>query len=106
MGNRDFWSDARDWGMVRPPKTQSPDEIGARLKSLRIALGFEVQADFCRHIGLSETRYNSFETGARRLTLQAADHIKAATGVTLDYLFYGDTGGLPLNLSHLILRAA
>lgn len=106
MGNGEVENENRNWGMVSAQKIQPPDQIGARLKSLRIALGFEVQADFCRHVGLSETRYNSFETGARRLTLQAADHIKGATGVTLDYLFHGDTGGLPLNLSHLILRAA
>lgn len=81
-------------------------DIANRLVQTRLALGYDSQADFAREIGMEKSRYNPFEKGKRRLTLEAARKIKARFGVSLDWLFDGDISTLSTSLSKKIRVAA
>jgi transcriptional regulator with XRE-family HTH domain len=48
---------------------------------------------------LSQNRYNQYESGARRLTIDAAHKICDEYGVTLDWLYRGDRSRLPHHLA-------
>jgi transcriptional regulator with XRE-family HTH domain len=53
---------------------------------------------------LKPNRYCQYETGARLLTIDAAQRICDAYGVTLDWLFRGDRSMLPHHLAIDIAR--
>ena len=61
----------------------------------RIALGYKNQADFAKGANLTQNRYNQYETGERRITVDAALKLKAAYGISLDWIYTGDRNGLP-----------
>lgn len=52
------------------------------------------QQDFGERAGLSQPQYNQFETGKRRLTIEAALNLCHVYSITLDYLYRGDQSGL------------
>lgn len=64
---------------------------------MRAATGMN-QIDFCRLIGVSANRYNQWEQGVTRPTVDAAAVICDKTGATLDWIFRGDPAGLPTRL--------
>lgn len=75
--------------------------IGARLKRLREFLGYETQTAFAKAVRLQRHRYVQYETGERLLTIDAAAAIRAKTNCPIDYLYFGDTHGLPASLRDL-----
>jgi transcriptional regulator with XRE-family HTH domain len=56
------------------------------------------QAEIARLCGINRQAWNNAETGDSRLGLDNAMALSRQTGVTLDYLFFGNRAGLP----HLI----
>jgi transcriptional regulator with XRE-family HTH domain len=68
--------------------------IAARLALLRRALGLS-QAELCRQIGVATNRWNQFETGKRRVTLPVAAKLKDIYGASLDWIYVGDSAGVP-----------
>lgn len=80
--------------------------IGARLKRLRLALGYENQADLCREIGVIPSRWNQYETGARRITFAIAIRMKKRFNVPLDFIYTGDQSGLPVRVADKLPEAA
>lgn len=72
--------------------------IGRRLAFAIDALG-KNQADVCREVGFSTAQLSQYCTGRRVLTLTSAIKLREAYGLTLDYLFFGDMGGLPTRVS-------
>jgi transcriptional regulator with XRE-family HTH domain len=82
-------------------RVQSEREIAVRLERLRLHLGYKTQGPFAELCGLGRTAYTQYEAGSRRLTLDAAVNICAATHVTLDWLFLGEIHGLPAMLKDL-----
>lgn len=89
---------------------ESKEAIAERLTLTRVALGYEQQATFCAALddGMTPQRWNNYESGRDRLTLNVALLICRRFHVTLDWLYRGDPSGLPLRLVNAIeeLRAA
>jgi DNA-binding XRE family transcriptional regulator len=76
---------------------ESKEELAKRLKITRLALGFEKQVDLARALGdeVTQQRWNNYESGRDRLTLNLALLIcRKFPQVTLDWLFRGDKGTL------------
>lgn len=82
-------------------------DVGRRLAVTRRCVGVN-QQDFGRQAGLTQPRYNQYETGQRLLTLAAAMRLCEEYGLTLDWLYRGDPSGLPYWLASSIreLRSA
>lgn len=73
-------------------------DVGRRLSLVRRALDLN-QQEFGARAGLSQPQYNQFETGKRRLSLDAALALCHVYSLTLDYLYRGDPSGLPYRLA-------
>jgi transcriptional regulator with XRE-family HTH domain len=76
-----------------------PEIIGARLKALRLALGFHQARAFCTFIGAHEPNWNMFERGHRRISLDEAVKVVIKTGVSLDWIYLGREHTLPLHIA-------
>ena len=75
--------------------------ISARLRILRESRG-QNQTEFCKSVGLTKAAWNNYETGDRRLSLEAALTLCDETGVTLDWIYRGVKYGLPSALATAI----
>lgn len=73
-------------------------DVGRRLQQVRQIMGLS-QQEFGEAAGLSQTRYNNYECGARLLTLRAALSLCKKYALTLDYVFLGDASGLPFRVA-------
>lgn len=81
------------------------DDTARRLTRLRTALKLS-QADLCRRIDVAPNRWNQYETGERRITIDVAARLNKAFGVTLDYIYLGDESGLPGRILDQLFEAA
>lgn len=81
------------------------ESIGKRLSQLRTALDVS-QAELCREIKCSPTRWNNYELGDRRITLPIAMKLADEYGASLDWIYRGERGGLPLDLRSRLNKAA
>ena len=75
----------------------SKESVAARLEVTRLALGYDKQAAFAQAIGggLTPQRWNNYESGRNRLTLNLALMVcRKFPQVTLDWLFRADKGSL------------
>lgn len=79
------------------PSRKEVLEIAARLKAAREAINPN-QSEFAMRAGMTQNRYNQYETGERPLTLDAALKLRDTYGLTLDYLFRGDAALVPHGL--------
>lgn len=77
--------------------------IARRIKLTREALGLS-QAEICRRTGISPPAWNNYEKALGRPDLDPAFAIVRATGVTLDWLYFGDEAHLPLSVAEGIRR--
>ena len=89
-------------GMARPPRPDSAEAIGERLRLIRIAYGTAQghdremsQAEVCRLTGVGRQAWNNAETGDNRIGIDNAMSIVRSIGVSLDYIYFGDRRGLP-----------
>jgi transcriptional regulator with XRE-family HTH domain len=76
-----------------------PEVIGARLKALRLALGYKRVKTFCDFIGITDTTWNNFERGHRRISIDEAAKVVTKTGVSLDWIYLGREHTLPLHIA-------
>jgi transcriptional regulator with XRE-family HTH domain len=72
--------------------------VARRLIVTREALGLN-QTEFCETASLSQPRYSPFESGKRRLSLDAALALVETYNLTLDWFYRGDPSGLPSHLA-------
>ena len=79
--------------------------IAKRLVTLRESLGISA-ADLCRTTGLAPNRWSQYESGERRITLDAAGILCDKFGVTLDWIYRGDESGLPVRMIERMAVAA
>jgi transcriptional regulator with XRE-family HTH domain len=84
--------------MARTPMPTSLAEIAERLRISREALGFSIST-MARLIGGSPPLWHNYESGVRRISLDKAFLLKARTGLTLEWIYYGDISTLPPHLS-------
>lgn len=73
-------------------------DVARRMARTRRALGLD-QEQFGEGAGLSQPRYNQYETGRRLLTLAAAMKLCQRYNLTLDWIYMGDPSGLPKRLA-------
>jgi transcriptional regulator with XRE-family HTH domain len=89
-----------------PPRNQmtldTPEAIGRRIKTLRLAKGYDVAAEFARVVGWSPQQLNNYERGLRLIHFHEAMKLVALTGVSLDWLMWGAPGTLRDDLQQLI----
>ena len=85
--------------------------IADRLRIIRIAYGraqgFEKEcrkAQFARLCGLTPQAWNNAESGQNQIGIQSAVQICCMTGVTLDYIFRGNSSALPYSLAVQIAK--
>lgn len=89
-----------------PVMAKELDEIASRLVATREALDFDSQAEFAKEIGLTKTKYNPFETGKRRITIDAAKAIRSKFAIPLDWIYCGDPSRLPVEVYRKLRRRA
>jgi hypothetical protein len=85
-----------------PQREDSPEQVGARLRLIRIGYGMAQgyteemsQAEFCRLTGIGRQAWNNAETGDNRLGHDNAMKLWRKTGVGLDYVYHADARVLP-----------
>lgn len=83
---------------------KSIDAMAARLKLTRAALGLS-QAELCRRADLSRNTYNQWERGHGRPDVHYAMRLCDAFGITLDWIYRGQTFGLPSAVAEMVLRS-
>jgi transcriptional regulator with XRE-family HTH domain len=98
--------------MAKNSRSDSVSTIAKRLRLVRIAHGIVQgqdrgmsQAQFTRLAGIGSSAWNNFETGDNRIGLDNAIKVCKATGASLDYIYLGNTSGLPHALALEISRA-
>ena len=82
---------------------RSTEYIATRLRQTREVLGLN-QREFAMRANLKANRYSQYESGARPLTIDAAQRICDEYGVTLDWLYRGDRSRLPYHMAIDIAR--
>lgn len=89
-----------------PPEMngESTQAIAARIEITRLALGYKTQGAFAAAIDRSYTpqRWNNYVAGRDRLPLNVALKLCQRFGLTLDWIYRGDTNGLPVRLARQI----
>jgi len=81
--------------------------VGERLRWVREVIG-QSQREFGRRAGLEPNAYNRIELGLVLPSVEVAIALCDAHGLTLDYIFRGDTGDLKHSIAEgiKILQAA
>lgn len=74
------------------------EDIAARLREARLALGYENQAEFARKARLSPKRYGNWESGDYRISLNGALALRDTYGLSLDFIYAGNLIALPSNV--------
>jgi plasmid maintenance system antidote protein VapI len=79
------------------PKKQTPmsEEVGDRLKQLRVAMAYPKLRHFAEMLGVPEDRYDKWEKGKALIPPDEARKLKTQFGITADWLYYGDEASLP-----------
>lgn len=93
-------------GVSNIPASQLRHDFARRLAALRKALGYEEAVDFAKSLGIDQNTYTRWERAETYPQIANLLRLKTVTGVTVDYLYFGDTSGLPLQLYRLLAPAA
>ena len=81
-------------------RNTSPKAIAERLIATREALEL-TQAELCRRLKIAHPTWNNYEAAFRRISPDNAFKVVRVLGVSLDWIYYGDTSLLP---RHIISR--
>jgi transcriptional regulator with XRE-family HTH domain len=91
----DYDSSAPDAG------PRSAAAIGGRIEAARSFLG-KTQTEFAQGISATQSACSGWETGDRPPGVRTANKLCDAYGLTLDYIFRGDTGGMTQRMSTFV----
>ncbi len=69
-------------------------EIGIRLSAIRLGFSTLSQTEWAGKNGFNKTQYNNWETGLRRIPVEAAETLCDVYGLTLDAIYRGRLDGL------------
>ena len=72
--------------------------FGQRLIAARKAAGFVKQNAFATELGISSSRLSQWEAGRRTPDMFYLGKIITITGVTLDWLYFGNPSGMPYGI--------
>lgn len=78
-----------------------PERIGQRLRLLR-SIARESQKKYATDAGIDISAWSHYEAGRRRISVEAALRIVGRYHATLDYIYWGQTDGLPGSLRRAI----
>ena len=78
--------------LTRPAKNDIRRNFGRRLKDLRASLGYS-QEEMAYALGIRAPRYSKYEIGRSEAPYEILLRIGNLTGVDLDYLIVGHSGG-------------
>lgn len=76
--------------------------LAPRLTAARAALGLS-KADFADRIGIDRSSYTKIEKGEKPLLPHTAYKIWELYGIDLNFIYLGQVGGLPVNLSNKVI---
>lgn len=98
-------SDPRDLNVTEPIITTpyAPDQVGARIRRLRLVMGYPSQAAFAESIGVKRGELASWEAGMRRPSVAKAWPMVRRFRITLDWLFLGDPASLSYELASSLM---
>ena len=85
------------------PHIRNLDAIAARLRATREAFGLG-QNEFARRAGIASNTYNQYEQAKNLPRLDFANQLCDTYGITLDWIYRGDTAGLPLQIANLLTK--
>ena len=77
-------------------------EVGIRLQVAREAIGIS-KTDMAKTLGISLQRYANWEYGLRLPSPQHIFLLKEKFGITSDYIWGGDTSGLPIFIAKKVI---
>lgn len=77
-------------------------DIGARLRSVREAFTQDGVRAFARRMNVPVMSISGWETGARRISIDAAERYCDMFGVTLDWIYRGRRDGLAETASKVL----
>lgn len=83
----------------------SLDAIARRLERTRVALGL-TQSEFADKAGIARNTYNQWEKGKGRPQLDGAIALCHVYNLTLDWIYFGETSGLPYQVASKLVNAA
>lgn len=72
----------------------SREAVSARLRRVREILGMDKKT-FAEGANMTQQAYGPFENGERDLSLIAAKKLRAAYGLSLEFLYFGNKADLP-----------
>lgn len=78
--------------------------VARRLAALRTALDLS-RAEFADMLGVDRSSYTKIENGAKPLLPYAAYRIYELFGVDMNYVYLGQVGGVPADLSKKLMTA-
>lgn len=81
-------------------------DIGARLRMIRLAYGRCRANAFAESFGWKYASYSAWETGYRRISLDAAIAIRDRFGPTLDFIYLGRSDTIPPAMIDALRNAA
>lgn len=84
---------------TRPPAYLR--QVGRRLRSTRLALAM-TQTEICRELGTTRQAWSQWEKGDRLFDVRAAVRLKERHGITLDWIYAGDSSRLPARIARLV----
>lgn len=83
----------------------SIDAIALRLERTREALNLS-QSEFAEKAGIARNTYNQWEKGKGRPQLDGAIALCNTYQLTLDWIYFGETNGLPYQVASKLVSAA
>ncbi|HWL04522.1 MAG TPA: helix-turn-helix transcriptional regulator [Xanthobacteraceae bacterium] len=81
------------------------DPMAQRLRLLREALNESNATAFAERLGISASRWNNFERGTPLSREVAIKLVRAYPGLSLDWLYLGETRGLTLEMARTLDEA-
>lgn len=101
----EFYS-GQDDGTSDPmiPGGMSKESVGARLRLLRLAMGYENASEFGRRIGWSPSQLKNYETGDQYPRMDQLEKLHRETLVGLDFVLRGDLSSTNDGLATKIRR--
>jgi DNA-binding XRE family transcriptional regulator len=92
--------------MASDKSTEGLQQIGERLRLLRVAAGYPNQVEYAEALSISPQRYNHWERGRRMPDLWAVGRICTMTGATSDWIYFGVMGAMPPELMRRVRAAS
>jgi transcriptional regulator with XRE-family HTH domain len=84
---------------TKPERVEEIPGQSDRLKRLRKAYGFETSSAFAAFLDIGLQRWNAFENGSPLSREVVFLLVRKFAGLTSDWLYFGRTDGLPLEVA-------